>query len=172
MSDSELFQTEEPKIEIEVVETTPEPVVKVKKARKPVSEETKARLKEQLKKGRETSMLNRQKKGLAKRLAKKEENETNDAILAESLLKRSKNNVPLDQTPPKPIQVIVAEPIKKAKVEEGPSELEMLKSELALLKKNMNSNVERKAEPIQEPIHIPVPVKISATMRRKRSVFY
>lgn len=171
MSDSELFQTEEPKIEIEVVETTPEPVVKVKKARKPVSEETKARLKEQLKKGRETSMLNRQKKGLAKRLAKKEENETNDAILAESLLKRSKNNVPLDQTPPKPIPA-VAEPIKEAKVDEGPSELDMLKSELALLKKNMNSNVERKAEPIQEPIHIPVPVKISATMRRKRSVFY
>ena len=95
MNDAEIFKADsdaKPNIEVEVAENDIEPdsdkPVKKERKKRVLSDERKAVLREQLKKGRETSMLNRQKKSLANKLSKKEANDANDAILAESLLKR------------------------------------------------------------------------------------
>ena len=82
MSDSEdkVFETpEDEPVTLEVepaaeVEPEPEPEPepeKVKRKRKPMSEERKAQLREQLKKGRETSLKNRQAKASKKKTFKK-----------------------------------------------------------------------------------------------------
>ena len=77
MSDSEkVFETPEPvTLEVEpvdepIVEQEPEPE-KVKRKRKPMSDERKAQLREQLKRGRETSLKNRQLKASKKKTFKK-----------------------------------------------------------------------------------------------------
>ena len=178
MSDSELFKSEPKKIEIEVTEVTPEavskPPAKKEKVKRVLSDERKAALREQLKKGRETSMANRQKKGLAKKLAKKEETDAQDMILAESLLKRSKKDAPPSQTPPEP-KAVKTVPKQVEKVSEGPSEIELLKQELAEMKKHMNKKVERSKtppapKPAPAPVAPPAQPKI-AKMRRKKGVF-
>lgn len=80
MDESEpVFEQETPApvtVDIEPAEPdTPAPeaeaVLKPKKARKPLSEERKAQLREQLKKGRETSLRNRQAKAAKKKTFKK-----------------------------------------------------------------------------------------------------
>lgn len=135
-----MSDTEEPSnvvfnVEDETPEPAPEPVIKKeRRKRPPLSEERKAQLREQLKRGRETSMANRQKKGLAKRLAKKDEQEKQDEILAESLLKRAGKSVPsVTPAPPKPKPAKVQK-AKEVEVISGPNELELLKKEFAEFK--------------------------------------
>ena len=69
----------------ETVEKEEEPVAP-KKNTKETPEERKERLKSQLAKGREKALANRKKNALAKKVAKKEEEEKKDALLAEKLL--------------------------------------------------------------------------------------
>ena len=186
MSDSEIFKDEPKKIEIEVKEVTPEQVsepVKKERKKRVLSDEHKERLREQLKRGRQTSMANRQKKGLAKKLAKKEENDAQDAILAESLLKRSKKDTPT-QAPSEPKSVKVAVPKQMEKSKES-IELELLKKEFADFKINFSgkspsldhtqNDVIEKEQPKLEikTFTLPPPPaqpKI-AMMRRKRGTF-
>ena len=75
MSDSEqVFEQPEVAVPEPVtleIAAEPEPVKKPKKARKPLSDERKAVLREQLKKGRQTSLANRQKAASKKKTFKK-----------------------------------------------------------------------------------------------------
>jgi len=166
MSDSEVFKEEQPNIEIDVEEPAPKPA----KKKRVMTDEQKARLKEQLKKGRETSMANRMKTALAKRLANKEKEEEKDAILAESLLKRSKKTAPPVQTPPKPTPAKVAEPIKEEKNSVDTSELDSFKKELAELKAKNKPKAEA---PKPETPKTPAPVRrVVAMKKKKNNVFF
>tara|TARA_R110002110_G_scaffold180374_2_gene386367 strand:+ start:744 stop:1325 length:582 start_codon:yes stop_codon:yes gene_type:complete len=192
MNDSEIFKADsdaKPNIEVEVAENDIEPVsdkpVKKERKKRVLSDERKAVLREQLKKGRQTSMLNRQKKSLANKLSKKEANDANDAILAESLLKRSKKDTPPAQLPSEPKPAKVAVPKQPEKSKES-IELEMLKKEFADFKINFSgksssldqtqSDVSEKEQPKPEikiftqPAAPPAQPKI-AMMRRKRGTF-
>jgi hypothetical protein len=190
-----MSNTDEPsnvvfKVEDETPEPAPEPVTKKeKRKRPPLSEERKAQLREQLKRGRETSMANRQKKGLAKRLARKDEQDKQDEILAESLLKRAGKEVsPAASTPPKPKPAKEQRP-KEAEVASGPTELELLKKEFAEFKltfanqskpvanldKTQNDMIEKEQPaPKLESTWTPAPVETQikvAPMRKKRGGF-
>ena len=63
---------------------------KPRKKRPPLSEERKEVLREQLRRGRETSNLNRQKTAQAKKILKKEHNEKVDMVIRNDLMKKSK----------------------------------------------------------------------------------
>ena len=142
-----------------------------------MTEEAKEKLREQLKKGRETSMINRQKSALAKRLSKKDAEDEKDAILAESILKRSKKTAPTNNPPPKQEEAKVAEPKHEAKVSADTSELDALKKELADLKNMFISKPPKAPEPKEDPKPTPVPkahpkpmpfpVKRVAAMRKR-----
>lgn len=190
MSDTEESSNVVFNVEDETPEPAPEPVTKKeRRKRPPLSEERKAQLREQLKRGRETSMANRQKKGLAKRLAKKEEQEKQDEILAESLLKRAGKSVPaVTPAPPKPKPAKEQKP-KEVEVISGPSELELLKKEFAEFKLNFakqpspipdpdktQNDVMEKEQPAPKLEHTwtPAPVETQikiAPMRKKRGGF-
>ena len=78
------------KIEMEITEA-PAPVPpakKEKKARKPLSEERKAALKENLKKGRETALANRQKRALGRKIDKDEKDQELNDKIAKKILKQ------------------------------------------------------------------------------------
>ena len=166
MSDNEVFKEEQPNIEIDLEETAPKPA----KKKRVMTEEQKSRLKEQLKKGRETSMANRQKTALAKRLSNKEKEEEKDAILAESLLKRSKKSAPPDLTPPKPTPAKVAEPKQEEKIKADTTELDALKKELAELKAKNKPKAEA---PKPETPKTPAPVRRVVAMKKKKgNVFF
>jgi len=168
MSDSEVFKEEQPNIEIDLEETAPKPA----KKKRVMTEEQKSRLKEQLKKGRETSMANRQKTALAKRLSNKEKEEEKDAILAESLLKRSKKSAPPDLTPPKPTPAKVAEPKQEEKIKADTTELDALKKELAELKAHNKPKAVAEA-PKPETPKTPAPVRRVVAMKKKKgNVFF
>ena len=66
-----------------------ESVKKVKKPRKPMSDERKAQLREQLKKGRETALANRQKKAKLKKIEKEEKSKDEDKKIAEFYSKKA-----------------------------------------------------------------------------------
>ena len=63
---------------------------KPRKKREPLSEERKEALREQLKRGRETSALKRQKTAQAKKILKKDHDEKVDEVLRQDLMKKSK----------------------------------------------------------------------------------
>ena len=63
---------------------------KPRKKREPLSEERKEQLREQLKRGRETSALKRQKTAQAKKILKKDHDEKVDEVLRQDLMKKSK----------------------------------------------------------------------------------
>ena len=79
----ELFDEESADVADKAVEVEP---VAPKKKTKETPEERKERLKSQLAKGREKALANRKKNALVKKVAKKEEEEKKDALLAEKLL--------------------------------------------------------------------------------------
>ena len=85
-------QAPEPAIEEVEPEVEPEVVEKKKKGRKPLSDERKAQLREQLKKGRETSLKNRQskakKKGTMKKALTVEQQEVEEQALLEDFEKQ------------------------------------------------------------------------------------
>ena len=80
-----------------MTDTESEPVLEVvKPAKKPrkkreLTEEQKQKLREQLKKGRETALKNRQKKALVKKALKKEREEAEDKLIAEKVLNKKDN---------------------------------------------------------------------------------
>ena len=63
---------------------------KPRKKREPLSEERKEALREQLKRGRETSALKRQKTAQAKKILKKDHDDKVDEVLRQDLMKKSK----------------------------------------------------------------------------------
>lgn len=65
---------------------------KEKKPRKPMDEATKARLLEQLARGRETSKLNRKKRSEAKKIIRRKKEEDIDDIIKEDLERKRKDN--------------------------------------------------------------------------------
>jgi hypothetical protein len=95
---------------------------KPRKKREPLSEERKEALREQLKRGRETSALKRQKTAQAKKILKKDHDDKVDEVLRQDLMKKSK-------------------PSKEA------LELDELRKELAELKKPKEVKVVKFEEP-------------------------
>ena len=77
MSDSE-------KPEIFIEEEKAKPAKKVRKKRE-LTEEAKQKLRDQLKKGRETALKNRQKKALVNKIKRKEKDEENDKLIAKQV---------------------------------------------------------------------------------------
>lgn len=114
----------------------PAPAKKEKKPRKPLSDERKAALKENLKKGRETALANRQKKALGKKIDKDEKDEELNQKIAKKILK----------------------------VDSSRDDILFLKNELALMKEELKKSkatpkkqpqtppAPPKEEPIAEPI--------------------
>jgi hypothetical protein len=96
---------------------------KPRKKREPLSEERKEALREQLKRGRETSALKRQKTAQAKKILKKDHDDKVDEVLRQDLMKKSK-------------------PSKEA------LELAELRKELAELKKPKEVKVVKFEEPV------------------------
>ena len=75
-------------MKMEIVEApAPAPAKKEKKARPPLSDERKAALKENLKKGRQTALANRQKRALGKKIDKDEKDEELNQKIAKKILK-------------------------------------------------------------------------------------
>lgn len=126
--------------EEKVVEEVEKPVKKpAKKGRAPISEETRERLRAQLKKGRETSLANRQKKALVRKADKAEKDKVDNAKIAKHILGKDLNANHAD-------------------------EIEKLKNELAELKKAKSAPAPApkdpepvKAEPKPENVKVEVP---------------
>lgn len=72
-------------VEVAEVESTPEPVVKKKKAKRVLTEEQKERLRAQLKKGRETSLANRKRKAQLKKIDKEDKHKADDEKLYKAM---------------------------------------------------------------------------------------
>ena len=107
------------------------------KVKKEMSPERKEQLKAQLKKGRETSLRNRQKKMLVKKIDAKEKNEATDRKLARKLLNIEEEQV--DQVK-EPVQEPVKEPVKA----ESNHEVEELRNELKRLRDSMYEDFKAK----------------------------
>ena len=91
-TNEKLEETPEKKETPEKVEETGDKVEKPKKQkkeRKPMTEERKARLLENLKKGRETAKLNSQKRAEYKKILKQNEKKKIDDVLIQDLEKRN-----------------------------------------------------------------------------------
>jgi hypothetical protein len=139
MPEKEIFEgisDDEEKVAVEVEEPVKKPA---KKGRAPLSDERKAQLREQLKKGRETSLANRQKKALVRKADKAEKDKVDNAKIAKHILGKDLNANHAD-------------------------EIEKLKNELAELKKAKSAPAPApkepepvKAEPKPENVKVEVP---------------
>lgn len=105
---------------------------KLTKKKRVVSQETKDRLREQLKKGRETALKNRQKNAYVKKIDRQEE---------------------LDKVE----QKIIDDAVKKQKIKsaDNSAELDALRKELAELKKAKNNPAPVVVEPVAEKVETP-----------------
>lgn len=74
-------------MKMEIAEA-PVPPAKTKKPRKPLSDERKAALKENLKKGRQTALENRQRKALGRKIDKDEKDQELNDKIAKKILKQ------------------------------------------------------------------------------------
>ena len=105
-----------------------EPVKKPKKKRKPLSEERKAQLRENLRKGRATSLKNRQSKAVKNKVKKeklvdtakgivegKYNNEVVNQKLMDKITRLEEMMINMSKPKPKPVQVNVQKPIEKTK---------------------------------------------------------
>ena len=129
MSDNELFETDD---------SAPAPTPKVKKEkkpRKPMTEERKQALREQLAKAREKSAESRKKKKLLKDLEKEEQKKSDNAKIAKSLL----NKDPLEDQ----IQLLKEEikSLKESGSSNNSSEVKELREELNLFKKGLAEQI-------------------------------
>ena len=123
MSDSEVF------------EEAPAPKVKAKKPRKPMSEERKQALREQLAKAREKSNEVRKKKALAKKIQKEDEQAKIDETIAKKVLKKSAVDDEI---------TALKEEIKSLKASGGSNEeVKQLREELNLFKKGLAEQIEK-----------------------------
>ena len=123
-------------LEMEIDEPAPAPAKKEKKPRKPLSDERKAALKENLKKGRQTALENRQKKALGKKIDKDEKDEELNQKIAKKILKvdSSRDDILFLKNE----LALVKEELKKAKTTPKP--------------KPQTPPAPAKEEPIAEPI--------------------
>ena len=105
-----------------------EPVKKPKKKRKPLSEERKAQLRENLRKGRATSLKNRQSKAVKNKVKKeklvdtakgivegKYNNEVVNQKLMDKITRLEEMMINMSKPKSKPVQVNVQKPIEKTK---------------------------------------------------------
>ncbi|MGI9555801.1 MAG: hypothetical protein ACR2M9_02990 [Cyanophyceae cyanobacterium] len=122
--------------EEKVIEEVVELVKKPKKGRPPMTEERKEQLRQQLKRGRETSLANRQKKALVRKADKAEKEKVDNAKIAKHILGKD--------------------------LQSNHYEIEKLKLELAELKKAKASAPppEPKAEPKAEVKETPPPANV------------
>ena len=123
---------EEAPVEIEVVERKPEPEVKdieevveepiklapVKKKKRVLTDAQKAQLAENLKKGRQTSLLNRQKKAKLNEIAKQEKMVEEDTRIFENLKKKLKPKELEDENALLKKELAELRAMKKAEVKE------------------------------------------------------
>ena len=140
VSDGEAGGDKDDGVVMEVAEVNEEeaPPIKVKKPRKPLTAERKAQLREQLKKGRETSLAKRQKGKQQKDLIKLKVNE--EQALEDKLTKK-----------------IMARMKKEAEDERKNNELISLRAQVAELKKPKKKPLPTiKEEPVQ-PAKMAVP---------------
>ena len=119
MSDIEV----ETPIPNEIVDIIPDKKVKKKRV---LTEEQKQKLRDQLKKGRETALANRQKNGLVKKIKKKEAEEERDKTLVRDLLK----------------------------IDSKDEEIDKLKNSITELREMVNGMKVKPVEPIKEPIKL------------------
>ena len=145
MSDTELFDKE-----------TPAPKVKAKKPRKPMSEERKQQLREQLAKAREKSNEVRKKKALAKKIDKEEQEKALDEKIAQKVLKKSAVDDEI---------LALKEEIKNLKASGGSSEeVKALREELNIFKKGLAEEIEkakaRHSKPKEEPKEDNIKIKV------------
>ena len=137
----------------EVFDNPDAPKVKTKKPRKPMSEERKEALREQLKKAREKSNEVRKKKALAKKIDKEEEEQALDEKIAKKVLKKSAIDDDI---------LALKEEIKQLKENGGSSaEVKELREELNLFKKGLAEQIEiekakRQTKPKTENIKMKV----------------
>lgn len=120
-----MSDTEQNPIEIEIKE------IKEKKGKKKkeLSEQQKAKLREQLAKGRATALKNRQKKALGKKIDKEEQEKALDAKIAKKVL----NKNPLQDE-----MAELKEELRFLKTNKGePEEIAKLKEELTIIKEVM-----------------------------------
>lgn len=117
--------------------------VKKKKAKRVISEDQRQRLKENLAKGRATSLANRQKKAKLKKIKKDEDSKADDEKIFESLKKKLQPDV-----------------LK--------GENDALKKELETLRSEMRSMKERKVERPSTPPPQPTPEKIQRPLKERK----
>ena len=138
MTDTENFQ--EPEV----------PKTKTKKPRKPMSEERKAQLREQLKAAREKSNEVRAKKKLAKKIDREEEEQALDQKIAKKILDKN----PMEEE----ITNLKLE-IKSLKESGGNNaEIKELREELNMFKKGLKEQIE-KAKEQQKKVQFKEPEK-------------
>ena len=130
--------------------SAPEPVpkqteVKKKKPKRVISDAERQRLKENLAKGRATSLANRQKKAKLKKIKKEEDSKADDEKIFESLK-------------------------KKLQPDALKGENDTLKKELEMLRSEMRSMKERKVERPSTPPPKAKPEKIQRPIKDRRSV--
>tara|TARA_R110000737_G_scaffold97135_1_gene131280 strand:+ start:259 stop:783 length:525 start_codon:yes stop_codon:yes gene_type:complete len=122
-NDKDIFENDKPEPTPEPVhEPVPEPVKKVKKKRKPLSDERKAQLRENLRKGRETSLKNRKAKATNKKVKKEKlvstakgivEGKYNNELMNQKLMDKitKLENMMIDFNKPKIKPVITPTPV-------------------------------------------------------------
>ena len=121
--DKDIFENDKPTTTPEPIpEPIPEPVKKPKKKRKPLSEERKAQLRENLRKGRETSLKNRKAKATNKKVKKEKlvntakgivEGKYNNELMNQKLMDKitKLENMMIDFNKPKIKPVITPTPV-------------------------------------------------------------
>ena len=140
MSEEQVFEVTDTEVE---APNKPEAKKKVKKPRKPMSEERKAQLREQLAKARLKSAESRKKKALAKKIDKEEKEKELDQKIAKQVL----NKNPLEDE-----ISLLKEEIKSLRADKGSNhseEIKVLKEELNLFKKGLADQI-HKAKEIQK----------------------
>ena len=109
----------------------------VKKPRKKrvMTEEQKEKLREQLKKGRETAMKNRQKKALGRKIDKEQKEKELDEKIATKILGKNKHEDDIED---------LKNQIKELRASQGNSdEVKQLRAELKQLKDGINQEIEK-----------------------------
>ena len=169
---SELFEpdpaTPPPPTEVAAPVTAPDPgvpsvpKVKVKKPRKPLTEERKAQLREQLKKGRERSLAKRQAGKHAKELQKVKVMESE---VEQKVAKKLKSQAESEQELEERLTIKIKKRLQKEKEEqEKENELISLRRQVAELKKPKEVKAvdpPPKREVKSEPIPVPARQKMS-----------
>jgi hypothetical protein len=108
---------------------------KKQRKKRVMTEEQKEKLREQLKKGRETAMKNRQKKALGKKIDKEKKEKELDEKIATNILGKSKHEDDIED---------LKNQIKELRDKQGNSdEVKQLRAELKQLKDGINQEIEK-----------------------------